>query len=234
MLICAVGGLELFESSDFTEKLKIFIEESSKKPQEKSKYCCLIHNEDVISSIKLPSPESTLFSNKPVKVQKGSAMVLDKNSKMIPQIKIQDLLTTANFSKEFIDFLCLCLRFDVGQRGTIKDLLASNFLKKKESSGPSVNLNELLKISSQWSKNFVLPPEYQGPSETQLNKLGEALAALLPNCEKFIDSKDFSDLDLFNVNSAEIQDLASDMGIPASMVWNKIGPIIKSLREQNT
>lgn len=233
MLICAVGGLELFESSDFTEKLKIFIEESSKKPQDRSKYCCLIHNEDVISSIKLPSPESTLFANKPVKVQKG-AMVLDKNSKMIPQVKIQDLLATSNFSKDFVDFLCLCLRFDVAQRGTIKDLLSSNFLKKKDSNGPSVTLIELLKISSQWSKNFVLPPEYQGPSETHLNKLGEALAALLPNCEKFADSKDFSDLDFFNVNSVEIQELAADMGIPASMVWNKIGPIIKSLREQNT
>lgn len=236
MLICAVGGLELFESTDFTEKLKIFLEEFNKKPQDRHKYCCLIHDEDLISSIKLPSPESTLFTNKPVKVQKANGFVVDKNSKSKAEIGIHDFLKSSNFSKDFIDFLCSCLKFDPNQRATIKDLFQSSFLRRKENSGPNVSLLDLLKISSQWSRNFVLPPEYHGPSEAQLNKLYEALSVVIPNCERFLDdeTRDFSELDHFDENNAEIKELANDMGIPVEMVWKKFRPLFISLREHET
>jgi serine/threonine protein kinase len=235
LLICAVGGLELFESSDFTEKLKIFLEEFNKKPQDRHKYCCLIHNEDLISSIKLASPESTLFTNKPVKVHKANnGFIVDKNSKNIAEIRIQDFLKSANFSRDFIDFLCSCLKFDPERRATSKDLFNSHFFRRKDNNGPNVSLLELLKISSQWSRNFVLPPEYHGPSEAQLQKLYEALNVVLPNCERFVDEerRDFSELDNFDENNAEIKELANDMGIPVEMVWKKLQPLFISLREQ--
>jgi len=237
MLICAVGGLELFESSDFTEKLKMFLEELSRKPQERSKYCCLIHDEDLIASIKIPTPESTLFSNKPVKVVKNAGIVIDKASKSSDQIRIQHVLSSNNFSKEFIDFLCSCLKFDPNQRASTKDLLHMSFLKNKECQGPSVSLVELLKISSQWSKNFVLPPEYQGASEQQLKKLIEALSIVLPNCDSFAtsdgDIKDFGSLEDLDVGSPEIQELAADLGISADTVLKRIRNLLKNLHDQN-
>jgi serine/threonine protein kinase len=237
MLICAVGGLELFESSDFTEKLKMFLEELSKKPQERSKYCCLIHDEDLISSIKLPTPESTLFSNKPVKVVKNAGIVIDKSSKTNDQIRIQNVLLSSNFSKEFIDFLCSCLKFDPNQRASTKDLLHMPFLKHKECHGPSISLTEILKISHQWSKNFVLPPEYQGATERELNKLCEALSIVLPNCDSFGTSddnvKDYSTLESLDADSPEIQELAADLGTSAEVVAKRIKQLLESLKDQS-
>ena len=64
-------------------------------------------------------------------------------------------------SKELIDFLCKCLRFDPNQRASIRELRIHPFLTvRREYMSPSVTLNDLIKISALWTKNYVLPPEY--------------------------------------------------------------------------
>lgn len=230
MLVCAIGGLEFYESSDFADKLKLFLEELSKKPQERQKYCCIIHNEELISSIK--NIDTNLFNNKPVRVQKGNGLVLEKNSKSLPQISIQDALLTQNFSKDFVKFLCSCLKFDPNERSSITSLLSSPFVLHQTAKGPGVTLPELLKIGIQWNKNLVLPQEYQGPSERQLHKLCEALAVVLPNCEAFTKgSGGWSPYDDLNVGNPVIQNLAFELGLPVAKVCAQIEETVRELRE---
>ena len=224
LLLCAVGGLEFFESQDFSEKLKIFIDDLNKKSQDKSKYCCIIHNEDIISSIRLPSNEN---HNKLNTTQSN-------NKARTKHISILDFLTSNKFSKEFISFLCSSLKFDMAERGTLKSLLAHPFLlNSKENKGPGVSLPELLKISLQWTKSYILPAEYQGASERQLDRLIEALNVVLPNCEKVGgEIKDYSFLEGLNAGSAVVSELAQDLGLPAGKIWKRIEGLIKGLNEQ--
>jgi len=231
MLVCATGGLNFYEPNEFADKLKLFLEELGKKPHERQKYCCIIHNEDLINSIK--NPEETLFTNKPVRVQKGTGIIIDKGSKPASQITIQDFLVN-NFSKEFVNFLCGCLKFDPQERKTIKSLLHSPFLKSQSiSKGPVISLPELLKISVQWNKSLILPTEYQGPSEKQLKKVCEALAVVLPNCESVVrgnkDRKPFEALRELNANSQVIQNLAFELGLPPVKVWENIKGMLNGL-----
>ena len=225
LLICAVGGMEFFESQEFSEKLKIFMDDLAKKSNEKSKYCCIIHNEDIISSIKL------LSSN------------IDVNNKLNGSVKIKpkhfnimDFLTSNKFSKDFISFLCSCLKFDALERGTIKSLLNHSFLvNNKENKGPGISLAEILKISLQCTKTYVLPPEYQAASERQLDRVIEALSVVLPTCEKLGGEdalNDYTLLENLNSGSSVIQGLAQDLGLPCIKVWKKIEALIKGLNEQ--
>ncbi len=232
MLICAVGGLEFFESSEFMEKARIFLDELAKKPQERSKYCCLIHNEDLIASVKLPNHEGVFLNGKPARVIKPSGLVLEKSSKPSSHINIQDFLKTQNFSQEFIDFLCGCLKFDPYERTSISSLLKSPFITNKSTKGPSVGLSDILKISHTWSKNSVLPSEYQGYSERQLNKLVETLTLVLPNCEKK-PSKFFDEFEMLTPNSQVIVDLANELGLPSIKVWKSVESLYKSSPRNN-
>ncbi len=235
MLLCAVGGLDFYEPNEFADKLKLFFEELNKKPQERSKYCCVIHNEEIISSIK--NFEESLFTNKPVRVQKGNnnnnIIIDNKASKNnASQINIHDFLTQ-NFSKDFVKFLCSCLKFDPNERPTIKNLLSSPFVKSQETRGPAVTLPELLKISIQWNKNLVLPLEYQGPSERQLQKVCEALAVVLPNCEAFTRGNHlYENLRELTVSSPVIQNLSYELGLPAVKVWEEISKLLDGLMEE--
>jgi len=233
MLICATGGLNFYEPNEFADKLKLFLEELGKKPQERQKYCCIIHNEDLINSIK--NLEDNLFANKPVRVQKATGIIIDKNSKPTSQITIQDFLIN-NFSKEFVKFLCGCLKFDPQERSTIKSLLNSSFIKSQSvSKGPAISLPELLKISVQWNKNLILPTEYQGPSEKQLKKVCEALAVVLPNCDTVMRSNKerrvYEELRELNANSQLIQNLSFELGLPPVKVWEEIKKMLDGLMD---
>ena len=229
LLICAVGGLEFFGSQEFTEKLKFFMEDFNKKPNEKSKYCCIIHNEDFISAIKLPNTSADV-NTKPNGVSKSKEILKPKH------ISILDILTSNKFSKEFVNFLCSCLKFDVFERGTIKILLNHAFLvNNKESKATGISLPELLKISLQWTKTSILPLEYQVASERQLDRVIEALNVVLPTCEKFDGAgalKDYTLLENLNSGSVVIQELAQDLGLPYAKIWKKIEALIKGLNEQ--
>ena len=226
LLICAVGGLEFFGSPEFTEKLKIFIDNSNQKPNERSKYCCIIHNQDLILTIKLPNSNADEIN----KVNEAS-----KNKEK--HISILDFLTSNKFSTEFVNFLCSCLKFDVFERGTIKNLLNHPFLiNNKENKGTGISLPELLKISLQWTKSYILPLEYQSASEKQLDRVIEALNVVLPTCEKLnggnnIALKDYAILENLNSGSLVIQELAQNLGLHCTKVWKKIEELIKQLNK---
>lgn len=213
LLLCAVGGLEFFESNDLLEKIKVYLEEHVRKPEEsRGKICCLIHDEEMISCMK------SSFEHK-----KLSSTAGDKG---IKHISIIDFLQAKKQSKEFLEFLCLALRFDPQQRATIKDLKAHPFLSSnnRETNGPSVTLNDLLKISTLWTKNSVLPLEYQGASEKQLDRVCEALSVVLPNgtSSNQAEMREFYKLETLNSESPVVIELAEDLGLPPEKVWKRI------------
>ena len=242
MLLCAVGGLEFFDVNDFAGKLKILLAELEKKPQDKQKYCCLIHNEDLIWSVKLPHPEEDVFQRKPVKVHRNNnnnGVIFDKaSSKSTPLISIKDFFVYNNFSKEFLEFLCCCLKFDSTKRSSIPALLSSPFLVKSHIKGPVTSLRELIKISAQWSNNnnLTLKPEHQGASENHLNKLCDALIVVLPNCQQFSASDDnpakYDILLKLGPGSQKIKDLASELGLTPARVWESISQVLQVFMER--
>lgn len=231
MLICAVGGLDFFESSEFLDKLRIFLDELSKKPQERSRYCCLIHDEDLIAAIKLPEPTVNFFKNKPIKVQKTNGMVLGNTMQRVKtHISIRDFLKAQNFSKEFESFLCKCLRFDNSKRASINSLLKSSFLRLKEFKGPAVDITELLKISAQWSRCSVLPAEYQGASERQIKKLCQAIPVVLPHIER---NDLYPELYSLKQDNQQVKELAEDLGLTPKQIFTNIKAMLKKVDNES-
>ena len=212
LLICAVGGLEFFESSELIEKIKTYLDENTNKMDETStKICCLIHDEEKISNMRSSSEHKKPFSM--------------AGEKKIKHITIKDFLKANKLSKEFINFLCLALRFDPHQRATIKDLKLHPFLTNpKDSGGASVALSELIKISALWTKNSVLPLEYQVASEKQLDRVCEALSVVLPNGVHSNDAemREYHKLELLCRDKSAVQELAEDLGLPVEKVWARI------------
>lgn len=222
LLLSAVGGLEFFESSDLVEKLKIFLEEYVKKGEEaRHKHCCIIHDEEIIASMKV-NTEHKAFSNK-------GTLSADMGLK---HISIINFLQANKISREFVDFLCACLRFEPTQRASLRDLKAHPFITgTRELHGPNVSLNELIKISTLWTKNFILPPEYQVASEKQLDRVCEALSVVLPNSDRIgsndAEMREYYKLESMDSRSTVIQALAEDLGLPPEKVWKRIEGIFK-------
>jgi len=236
MLICAVGGLDFFEASDFTSKLKALLADLEKKPQERQKYCCIIHDEDLIYSIKLKNEEDDVFQKRPVKVHRNNGFTIDKSSKAMPALGIKEFLACNNFSKEFLDFLCSCLKFDPLKRANAAGLFNSEFLMDKSSKGPKVSLSDLIKISAQWTHNGTLKPEHQGLSEIQLRKLCDALSIVLPNShQNAIQEGKPSKVELLkrlNPKSQRLRDLSHELGLPVAKVWESISAVIQGFTEK--
>lgn len=224
LLICAVGGLEFFESSDLIEKMKSYLDEHGKKSDGSSAgICCLIHDEEAISNMKSSFEHSKLTST--------------IGDKKIKHITILDFLKANKFSKEFTDFLCLALRFDPHQRGTIKDLKLHSFLSSsKDSNGPSVALTDLIRISALWTKNSVLPLEYQVASEKQLDRVCEALSVVLPNGVHSNDAemREYYRLEMLSSDNSAVQELAEDLGLPPEKVWKRIESCLKGINMPST
>lgn len=222
MLKCAIGDLDFFGISDFTNKLKIFIEEYIKRPEERHKFCCVVHDEDAISSISLPSGDEKDKN----KGRRGSG-------NFVPfHVSIKDFLAAGNFSKNFKDFLCCCLRFDPNQRFTASSLLNSAFLQDKKTAGPLTTLTEVLQTSTQLGKNAVLPEKYQVASEKQLDKLCNALAVLLSHsivCDDGNEGKKTRGLEKLTLESAVIQDLACDLGLTPKKVLMELRKVVREL-----
>jgi len=232
MLTCALGGLELFDTDGFVSKLRALLAEIEKKPQERNKYCCLIHNQELISSVVLQNADEDIFLNKPVKVQRNNTITFEKSPKKQTILSIKDFLTCNNYSKDFIDFLCSCLKFDPNKRGSLRSLFTSRFLQDSHSRGPNTSIHDLIKISTQWNHNNPLKPEIQGPSEGQLKKLCDALAMVLPNCHQTSQDPKSNKLEILkklNSRSHRIRSLSSELGLPASKVWESISKVLDSV-----
>ena len=95
-------------------------------------------------------------------------------------LKIPQYFNSDRYSREFLDFLCKCLRFSEDDRASLDDLLNHTWLMHKETyKTASVTLKELIQISNQW-RQVVPLTECQGPVEKQLERVCEAMAAVLP------------------------------------------------------
>jgi len=232
MLTCALGGMDLFDNDGFMAKLKIILAEIEKKPQERSKYCCLIHNQELISSVILQNADEDVFLNKPVKVQRNNTIMFDKSPKQQTTLSIKEFLTCNNYSKDFIDFLCSCLRFDPNKRGNLISLFTSHFLQDSITKGPNTSIHDLIKISTQWNHNNPLRPEIQGPSEGQLKKLCDALAMVLPNCNHLSQDSKLNKLEVLKKltpKSQRIKNLSAELGLPPSKVWESVSKVLDSV-----
>ena len=223
MLKCAVGDLEFFGEADFSLKLKVFLDEYNKRPEERHHYCCVLHDEDLISSINPAFPDYDV-----VKYRSRKASRKEKF-----QLGLKDLLSASNFSQHFVDFLCGCLRFDPGQRSSASSLLSSSFIKNGKTQGPSTSLVELLKLSTQTPKDVILPAQYQAASEKHLEKLCSALAMIWSQSSvmsKPSDNEmDIRRLQYMNANSMAIQDLAFELGLPAGKVFKHLKGLIQEI-----
>ena len=208
MLRCAIGESGLFEFDEFVNKLKIFMEDYNKRPEDKSKYCCVIHSEEAINSIGGRQSASACLG-------------------------LKDVLSMGSFSEGFTEFLCSCLKFDSTSRWTASSLLNSTFVLDQKVSGPLTTLSDLLKISSQLNKNDVIPDQYLAASEKQLEKLCNALSVLLsqpclsPNQGR--SDQRTHELKKLTLESPIIQDLAFDLGLQPAKVLKQLTSIVNDL-----
>ena len=217
ILKCAVGDMEFFGEADFSLKLKIFLDEYNKRPEEKHNHCCVLHDEDLIASINPAFPD---YDSVKAKLKKA-------NRKEKFELRFKDLLSASNFSQNFLDFLCGCLRFNPYERFTTSSLLNTSFIKSNKSRGPSASLAELLKLNTHANKDVILPAQYQAASEKHLEKLSSALSMIWSQSSVMSKSNDDDDADIrrlqyMNANSMAIQDLAFELGLPAAKVFQKL------------
>ena len=214
----ALGEFDFFQATDFAQKLKIFMDDYERIPEYQSKYCCVLHNEEAISQINLEFYD------------KAGPNEEDFFGKF--HLGFKELLAKSNFSANFLQFLCNCLRFDHTKRYSAQELLESPFITSKNSKGPKITLAEMIKMNSQTLKETVLPSKYQVASEKQLDKLCNALSILWSQSNVMLDEsnkeniKDFKQL---KIDSEPIQDLAFDLGLPPVKVFRQLNKLTKEL-----
>ena len=146
-------------------------------------------------------------------------------------ISVAGYFTSKRYSKEFLDFLCKCLRFSEESRATVDELLSHPwFLGKPILKTANVTLQELIQISNQW-RQVVPLVECQGPAEKQLERVCEAMAAVLPCCENFETIiKEFMER---RENEEMGTELALDLGVETKDVWEKLLAVIQSMMSIN-
>jgi hypothetical protein len=146
-------------------------------------------------------------------------------------IQIAGYFTSKRYSQEFLDFLCKCLRFSEEGRATVGELLNHSWLVGKPTlRTANVSLQELIQISNQW-RQVVPLLECQGPAEKQLERVCEAMAAVLPCCENFETIiKEFME----RRGDEEMgRELALDLGLETKDVWEKLLAVIQSMLSIN-
>ena len=221
ILMSALGEFDYFQATDFAQKLKIFMENYEGKSED-TNYCCVIHNEEAISAINLDFyDDENVWKNK-----------INANEDGFNQfhLGLQDLLVKKNFSSNFIEFLCSCLRFDHNKRLSAQELLESPFIINKGTKGPKITLSELIKVNNHSMKEIVLPSQYQVASEKQLDKVCNALSILWSQSHLISDEnnkENIKDFKRLKIESDVIQDLAFDLGLPPIKVFRKLNKLTR-------
>lgn len=226
MLICAIGGLDILDVHDVTyERIKQFVAETEiANPQKK--LCCLLHSPEFFNYFGGDFQKDTFGRKK-----QGTTLLTTK------AISIDMLLiSNQKFSNEFRDFLCQTLRFDPAARPNPRTLLEHPFFtKKKELKNADISLEDLLGISSQWSRQGALPFDHRYASEKQLEKIYEGAAVVLQNCEQYFK------LGLISGNVKNllkrsqgkpvesIEEIAEDLGISKDVIAQKLADIFSAL-----
>ena len=217
LLQSVIGESDFLNFTEFKRKLDIFIEDYNKRPKENRKFCCVLHDEQMVNSVD--------FQPFDVDVEIRKA---DKLTSVVSSL--QDIILTKNFSKYFIELLCNCLKFDPNSRLSASSLLKLRFFHDQKTLGPLTSLSDLIKISHQLN---VLPDKYQAASEKQLEKLCNALSVLLSQSD--LSSKQDKEnkkdhlLERLTIDSLIVEDLAFDLGLQPVKVWQHLTRVGKDL-----
>ncbi len=203
LFISALGGLEIIDSSEF-----------ERVAAKCSSSCCVLHcTEDKSASASASASAG------------GSG-----NPKVVGALLLSQYFTTRRYSPEFLDFLCKCMKFNELERAGLDELESHPWLTGKvEMHSAIVSLLELIQISNQW-RQAVPPTEYQGPAEKQLDRVCDAMTAVLPCCENyeaittaFVTGK---------VEKAVAMELAVDLGLDLNKVWTRLLEAITIIHTQ--
>jgi len=219
LLQCALGDFNLYDpSAIFTLKnIKTVIENPGFKRSLKKNACCLLHYEAAVREAIgfMPGVQAPGL--------KGKVPLKEKNS-TFSYIPLLELLQSGNhFSEGFTDFLCTCLRFDYTQRLDTQVLLAHDFLRENyRLQGPSVSINELMKIEIKDFETFDANP-VQGLAENHLDKFIEGLKIVL--LDKSIKLKFEAIVHLnYKTETTEkrIAELAEELGLPTLRLYDSL------------
>ena len=166
--------------------------------------CCVLHCGDEKGAAPSAPPH------------KGGALLLSQ------------YFTPKRFSPQFLDFLCRCLRFNEADRMSVEELQKHPWITTKPTfKSAAVSLQELILISNQW-RQAVPPVEYQGPAEKQLDRVCEAMAAVLPCCENFEEiTAAFTG---GKMEKTVAKELAVDLGLELDKVWSRLIEVINAIR----
>ena len=223
LLQCAIGDSGLFDNSDiFTLKnIKTVIENPGFKKALKKNSCCLLHHEEIVREAIgfMPGVASKSKANLHIKGIQFSNVLSSST-----QLSLLELLTqNGRFSKNFIDFLCLCLRFEHTQRLDTQSILTHEFLSENHRcNGPLVSLSELFKTEIKDAAS--LGVKYaEGMAENHLDKFIEALKIVL--LDKGIQLK-FEAIVHLNrkteTTERRITDLAHEFGLTTTKLYDKL------------
>ncbi|EGR30587.1 protein kinase domain protein [Ichthyophthirius multifiliis] len=216
ILICGVGSLNTLENLNLIiEGIYILLEDQNKENPTYKDVCCLIHSENIIYQI----------IN-----QKQNINIQTQNN-----LTINNLINKDRFSANYISFLCNTLQFNYSKRSSLQKLLKHPLINQNTEINISNNINiqELLKISLDWTKQAQLPLEYQGAGIQQLERVCDAMILVLPNCEKWFKTSNYMEytrhIKHLNKDSSQIKVLANDFGINANIVYEKISQVLTQL-----
>ena len=148
----------------------------------------------------------------------------NKGSPKNENLTLIKYFTKNRYSDEFLDFLCCCLRFSEESRPSLNELQNHPWMNSKSiPKSAVVSLKELIQISNQWRQ--IVPVECQGPAEKQLERICEAMIAVLPCCSNFEET-----IDTLLTNKESVRELALDLGLELDKVWNKLKEVIKAIK----
>lgn len=223
LLQCALGDLSLYDNSDtFTLKnIRTVIENPGFKKALKRNSCCFLHHEEIVREA-IGFMPGVGNKNKAYLHEKGvdsSNFVSSSTQTSLLELLTQD----GRFSKNFIDFLCLCLRFEYTQRLDTQTILTHEFLSEKhQCNGPLVSLNELLKTEIKDAAS--LGVKYaEGMAENHLEKFIEALKIVLLDKSIQLKFEAIVHLNRKTENTERrITELAHEFGLTTTKLYEKL------------
>ena len=123
------------------------------------------------------------------------------------------------FSKEFIDFLCCCLRFNPKNRSNIENLLMHSFFLKNNHVSNEVSVKEIVRISSNWNLNQ--------SSYAIKDKIGQIVQSIFI----ILEEKNIKKSKFFEGKNMErlINELVASLGMSNSAISEIIRAQIKDL-----
>ena len=240
ILSCLTNDFDAFGSRNFTKIISPRL--IGKSPR--NILFKRINNENKFG--KIPENQNKIIENNHIKTEKQGK--IDKNNEISNKIDknyddpyktcclFHQMLQNNNnllqsiikrYSCDFQDFLCKCLRFDRKEKADIEQLISHKFLKNKVFQGPDLDLSELIRLSCNWSKDLIIPKEFQRPAEEELNRICQAFYICLNDYGGEFEGI----LAKINEKSHFIKELAWNLGVQREIIVRKFRKVVEKLQE---